>query len=93
MFGKRTEVAQLKELISAKIEELSNTRMDDPDFEKKEAQITRLYKLQEMFTPKRVSPDTLALIGSNLIGLILILHYEKINVLTSKALGFVTRLR
>jgi hypothetical protein len=40
---------------------------------------------------KTVSPDTLAIVIGNLAGIILILGYEKANVITSKALGFVIR--
>ena len=40
---------------------------------------------------KRISPDTLLLVGANLLGIALILGYEQINSVTSKALGFVVR--
>ena len=56
-------------------------------------QLTRLYKLKEVDIPKRVSPDTLVLVAGNLAGIILILGYEKANVLTSRALNFVMKLR
>lgn len=40
-----------------------------------------------------VKPETLALIGGNLAGIIAILSYEKANIITSKALGFVKTLK
>jgi hypothetical protein len=40
---------------------------------------------------KTVSPDTLAVVVGNLLGIVLILNYEKANVVASKALGFVIR--
>lgn len=39
----------------------------------------------------RLSPDTVALIAANLLGILLILGYEKADVITSKALGFIMR--
>lgn len=39
----------------------------------------------------KVSPDTLLLVGANILGLILILNYEKMGIVTSKALNFVLR--
>lgn len=39
----------------------------------------------------RISPDTIAMIAANLVGIVLILGYEKADVITSKALGFVMR--
>lgn len=56
-------------------------------------QIAKLYKAKEQETPKRVSPDTLILVAGNLLGIVLILNYEKANVLTSRAIGFVMKLR
>lgn len=40
-----------------------------------------------------LSTETWALIGANLAGIVLILGFEKANVVTSKALGFISRLR
>ena len=56
-------------------------------------QLNQLYKLQEQETPKRISPDTLLLVGGNLLGIVMILSYEKANVLTSRAIAFVMKLR
>jgi hypothetical protein len=49
-----------------------------------------LCELQEK-SKTRVSPDTLLIVGGNLIGIVLILGYEHLHVVTSKALGFVLR--
>lgn len=43
--------------------------------------------------PNRISADTLLIVGANLAGIILILGYEKGNVLTSKALSQIARPR
>jgi hypothetical protein len=43
--------------------------------------------------PKSVSPDTKALVMANLAGIILILGFERANVVTSKALGFILKTR
>lgn len=70
--------------------------MIDPQsdsFVKMADQLTKLYKLKETTTPKRVSHDTLALIAGNVIGIILILNYERAGIVTSKALSFVMRAR
>jgi hypothetical protein len=50
-------------------------------------------KIKDVVTPDRVSKDTLAIIGANLAGIVLIIGYEKFNVVTSKALGFIQKLR
>lgn len=55
-------------------------------------QVERLYKLREQSQP-RISPDTVAIVAGNLAGILLILHYEHLNVVTSKAMSFVLKLK
>lgn len=50
-------------------------------------------KRKDLDAPNRVSVDTWAIIAGNLAGIVLILGYEKANVITSRAIGFVTKLR
>lgn len=50
-----------------------------------------LYKAKSHDRARHVSPDTIAVVAGNLFGLALILGYEKANVITSKALGFVIK--
>lgn len=38
-----------------------------------------------------VSPDTMAVVAGNLLGIILILKHEELNVITSKAMNFVIK--
>lgn len=55
--------------------------------------VQRLHKLKEIESPKRVSPDTMLLVGANLVGILLIIRHEEVNVVTSKALSFVMKAR
>lgn len=50
-------------------------------------------KQKQMDAPDRVSKDTLALIGANIAGIMLIIGYERFNVVASKALGLIIRAR
>lgn len=45
----------------------------------------------ELEKKHRVSPDAIAVVAGNLLGIALILGYEKSNIITTKALGFVLR--
>lgn len=40
---------------------------------------------------RRISSDTLALIAANLGGILIIIGYERVNVIASKAIGFIMR--
>jgi|SRR5688500_4427747 hypothetical protein len=50
-------------------------------------------KEKEFEKPDRVSKDTLAIIAANLAGIALVLSYERMNVIASKAFGAVMKLR
>lgn len=42
-------------------------------------------------TTKKISPDTIAVVVGNLLGIVLVLNYEKMNVITSKAFGMIIK--
>lgn len=50
-------------------------------------------KQQEADKPDRVSKDTLAIIAGNIAGIVMIIGYERVNVIASKALSFVMKSR
>lgn len=54
--------------------------------------LSKLHKMKEEETPSSVSPDTLLTVAANLIGIAIIVRHEHLNVITSKALGFVKRI-
>lgn len=46
----------------------------------------------EMLKPScKLSPDTMLVVAGNLLGIVLILKHEKIDIVTSKALSFVLK--
>lgn len=67
---------------------------EDPDSEKYSAMaanLERLYKAKGNEPNRCVSPDTIAIIAGNLLGIVLIMGFERANIITTKALGFVLR--
>lgn len=59
------------------------------------ATLARIEKLMEL-TNKRsssVSKETLVNVGANLLGILMIIKHEHVNVIASKALSFVPRLK
>lgn len=48
-------------------------------------------KIETFEERRRISSDTLAIIAANLGGILLIIGYERVNVIASKAIGFVMR--
>lgn len=53
-------------------------------------QLGCLYEIRDN-SKRRVSPDTLAMVGCNLLGIMLVMKQEEFNVITSKAFGFIMR--
>lgn len=80
-----TRTNQLIDEATLRQQELdAKLRIMDVDVESKKDEIDRR---------RKISPDTLALIGANLAGIVVIIGYERMNVITSKALSFVSKLR
>jgi hypothetical protein len=55
--------------------------------------IERLHKLKETDSARKFSQDTLLTVAGNLAGILLILNYERANVIASKALNFAGKLK
>lgn len=55
-------------------------------------QLGKLLKLkEETEKPKRIDPNVALQVGGSIAGILLILHYERVNVVATKALGFVLK--
>ncbi len=97
MFAKKTptrELQALDQLIDSVYADLAGFTSDEEEFDKQTTQLAKLLKLKAELTPQtRVSPDVLATLAANLLGIVAILGYEHAHVVTSKALQFVTKLR
>ena len=56
-------------------------------------QLDTLYSLRNASAPKPMSTGEKATIAANIAGIALILNHERMGVITSKALGFILKLR
>lgn len=55
--------------------------------------ISKLHKMKEEENPDSISKETLALIATNLLGILMIIKHERVDIITSKALPFVAKPR
>ena len=55
--------------------------------------LSKLHKIRQEEKPDRVSSDTIASVAANLLVVALIIRHEHLNVITSKAMSFVTKTR
>jgi hypothetical protein len=87
------EGSALDEAINELFLEMAALSGDSEEYAKMADQLSKLYSLKEMDSKKRVSPDTLAIVIGNLLGIVMIVGHERMNVVTSKALNFILKLR
>lgn len=87
------EPAWIDEEIQSVIHQMQSFVADSPEYNTMFDKLERLYqmKLKDKPEKKSVSPDALIAAGASIGGVILILGFEKANVLTSKAIGFIVK--
>jgi hypothetical protein len=71
--------------------ELNKEGPDSQQYEKLLKYLERLTALKQQTMPKRVSRDTWISVGGSLLGMVLIMRFERFDVLTTKALNHLPR--
>ncbi len=93
-FNNQPQDAALDEAISDLLEELKSMEGSNPDYADTADQLIKLMKLKKEITPSwRPSPDALVGLAGTLLTTILVLNYEKLGVITSKAFSFIGRMK
>jgi hypothetical protein len=92
-YNKKTdEKSGLDKVIDKLIADIANEPYSSEDYADMVDHLSELYKIKETEIPRRVSPDTMATVIGNLIGIILIVGHERAHVVTTKALSFIRKL-
>jgi len=95
MFKKniKEERPGLDRAIDRALNKLEEHEPDSPEHAKIMDSLERLYKLQlpAEEAAKPVSRDAILAAVANIAGIVLIIHSERVQVITSKALGFVAK--
>lgn len=95
MFTQKTkpEMTGLDKVIHNLEQEIDTHEGHTKEYAAMTDQLTKLYAARENTTPDRISKDTMAIIAANLAGILIIVGYESKNVVTSKAMSFLLKLR
>ena len=88
---KGNKQANLEKEIDRVIDKLSLLEPQSLEYKNITENLDRLYKAKGNINDRKISPDTIAVIAGNLIGIALIIWHEEANSITSKALGFVIK--
>ena len=89
----KAEKSGLDLAIDEVLNEMRGFTADSEEYDSMTKQLERLYAIKKNDRPDRVHPDTIVIVVGNLIGIALIVAYERTNILTSKALAFMLRVR
>jgi len=84
---------KLEEALDRAYAKLENLDIDSKEYRDCLDHIAKLHKMKEDEKPDSVSKDTVALIAANLLGIFMIIHHERVDIITSKALPFVVKPR
>ena len=93
MFTKDKNIAGLETVIGIVTEELKKTKPGSPEFDKISEQLDRLNKIASSRKSAPVSKDGLLAVLANFTGIVLIINHERLNVITTKAVGFIAMSR
>ena len=83
----------LSEVRDEAIAQLLNLDPTDPTYPEILAHVETLSKLMALETPEKLSRNTLAMVVGNVGVTAMIVEYERVAVVTSKALNFLQKLR
>lgn len=85
--------SELEKAIDSLLARMANSQEESEEYAQMADQLVKLYKLKEHDAPSRISKDTMVLVAGNLVGILIIVGYERAHVVTSKALSFAGKLR
>jgi hypothetical protein len=91
MFARAKKPTQLEEAIDKAMQSLDSYGASSEEYAQILDQVAKLHKIKLDEQPDRVSMDTLAVISANLLGIMLIIRHEHVNVITSRAMNLVIK--
>jgi hypothetical protein len=94
MFGRKSKVVAVKldEVIERITQEMDKVGPYSPEYPKLIGHLQRIVTLRNQERgDRRISPDVVITAVANLLGIGIIVAYERMHVMTSKAVGFVLK--
>ena len=85
--------AGLENAIERALQTMANEDPASEAYAQVVSQLETLHKLKTEESKPRVSAEAVLAAGANLLGILMIVGHERTHIVTSKALGFVLKLR
>lgn len=93
MFRKKDKRTTIQKEIDDLLLEMEKMDPMSEEYKTRLQNVERLTKIKESYEPKiSFSPDAILGFLANILGIVLILHHEDFNVITSKATSFVSKM-
>lgn len=73
------------------IDEMKDMKPETPEYEAKVKHVETLCRARSFKASKPVSTDTIIAAATNILGILLIINYENLHVVSTKALGFIAK--
>lgn len=80
-------------LIKSILNELDEYSATDPEYKAMMKHLNDLRRMQEADRPQQYDKNTILTCAASLIGIAIIVGYEQKSVITSKAIGFIPKLK
>jgi hypothetical protein len=75
------------------LSDMENHATTTEEFRKLLERLKDLHKMKETDKPRRPSPDVVIQAATHIIGIALIIRHEQFNIITTKAMSFVPRVK
>lgn len=89
MFTKEKDPTRLDEEINRVQVYLAGQKIDSEEYAAGMRHLMELHKIRENEKPEKVSPNEILRSATNLMGILLIIRYENVNVITSRAMSMI----
>lgn len=83
----------LDDMIDSVLLQMDSKTADANEFVIMCDQLEKLYKMKASERGNRVSADTVVTVAANLVGILTILKFERLDIITSKALNFLPKIK
>lgn len=87
------ELNLLERAVDRALLELGNHPVGSNDYDKALDHVVKLHRMREEEKSQSISKDTLVVAIANIIGIILIIRHEDVNVITSRAMNLLLKPR
>ena len=91
MFYKSKKFENIDKLIDDHISMMHTSEPGTDEYTTMAEELKKLYKAKSYTSNRLIDPNTLLTVGANILGIVLIMSFEKTNVITSKAFGWIRR--